>query len=135
MIEIIIVVAIVIVLTTIAVPGILRSRVVANEGAAIANLRALNNACQAYHMNEQRYPDSLQTLANVNPPYIDNVLGAGTKEGYQFNYESSDQSHFIVHANPAHTGLLRGRYFYLDEGGTIRTKNDGEAGPDDPIVG
>lgn len=135
LIEIMIVVAIVIVLTTIAVPGILRSRVVANEGAAIANLKTLNNACQTYHMDQQIYPDSLHTLATANPPYIDNVLGEGTKQGYQFIYESADSDHFTVHANPIHTGLLKGRYFFLDESGTIRTKNDAPASGSDEIVG
>jgi len=133
--EIMIVVAIVIVLTSIAVPNILRSRVVANEAAAIANLKALNNACQTYHMNEQGFPDSLLTLSNATPPYIDNVLGAGSKEGYLFVYETADQDHFNVHANPAHTGFLKGRYFFLDESGIIRTKSDGEASSNDQIVG
>lgn len=135
LIEIMIVVAIVIVLVSIAVPGILRSRVVANEGAAIASLRTLNNACQTYHMDQQKFPDSLITLSTANPPYIDNVLGSGVKQGYQFIYESADDDHFTVRANPTHTGLLKGRYFYLDDSGSIRERNDSQAGPDDEIVG
>lgn len=132
--EIMIVIAIVIVVITFVIPNILRSRVVANEGAALANLRTLSNSCQTYHMNEQSYPENLLILSNANPPYIDNVLGSGTKQGYQFIYESADSDHFSVHANPIHTGLLKGRYFYLDESGTIRFRNESPAGPDDEIV-
>lgn len=132
--EIMIVMAIVIVLTVIAVPGILRSRVTANEGVALANLRTLSDACQTYHMNAQHYPDSLLVLSNANPPYIDNVLGSGQKQGYQFDYALVDPDHFTVNANPIHTGLLKGRYFYTDESGTIRSNNSAPAGPDDEII-
>ncbi len=134
LIEIMIVLLILSVLIAIAVPSILRSRVAANEGAAMGNLKTLNTACQAYHIDQQTYPESIQTLSTTNPPYIDNVLGSGTRQGYEFVYESSDSDHFTIHANPIHTGLLKGRYFYLDESGTIRTRTDGPAGPDDQII-
>jgi len=134
LVEIMIVIMIVGVLVALAVPNILRSRVVANEGAAIANLRTLSTACQAYHIDQQAYPDGLSTLANANPPYIDNVLGVGRKQGYEFIYESVDSDHFAIHANPIHVGLLKGRYFYLDENGAIRARTDAAAGPDDDII-
>ncbi len=135
LVEIMVVILIVAILVALAVPNILRSRVAANEGAAIANLRTLSTACQAYHIDQQIYPESLQTLSTANPPYIDNVLGAGSKQGYNFIYGSSDSDHFTINANPAHTGLLKGRYFYLDESGSIRTRSDQPAGPEDEIVG
>jgi len=135
LIEIMVVVAIVIVLVSLAVPSILRSRVVANEGAALGSLRVLNNACQSYHIDQGHYPDSLLDLANANPPYIDTELGKGKKQGYEFIYNSSDADHFTVQANPTHTGLLKGRYFFLDDSGTIRVNNDSPAGPNDQIVG
>jgi len=132
--EVMIVVAIVIVLISLAVPNILRSRVITNECAAIASLRTLDKACQTYHMDEQAYPDSLLTLSAATPPYIDNTLGAGRKQGYEFIYESDDPDRFNIHANLLHGGLLRGKYFYLDESGIIRSNNNEEAGPDDQIV-
>ncbi len=135
MIEIMVVILIVSILVALAVPNILRSRVAANEGAAMANLKTLGAACQAYHIDQQAYPVSLQILSTVNTPYIDNVFGSGKKQGYEFVYESADSDHFTVHANPIHTGLLKGRYFYLDENGSIRARTDGPAGPNDEIIG
>jgi general secretion pathway protein G len=135
LVEIMVVVSIVIILVTIAVPSILRSRVTADEGATMANLRTLNNACQSYHMENQSYPENLSVLSSARPPYIDDVLGSGTKQGYQFVYELVDPDHFTVHVNPIHTGLLKGRYFYLDESGEIRARIDGTAGSNDEIVG
>lgn len=133
--EIMIVVAIVIILISLVVPSVLRSRVAANECATIANLRALDKACQAYHIDQQAYPDNLLTLSAADPPYIDNALGSGRKQGYEFVYESLDADQFSVHANPIHGGLLKGRYFYLDESSTIRTSKDGPAGPGDEAIG
>lgn len=134
LIEIMIVVAIVLIIITVAVPNILRSRVVANEGAAIANLKTLSTACQAYHIDNQSYPSLLSDLSGASPAYIDNVLGQGTKQGYQFIYELADADHFSIYADPLHTGLLKGRYFYLDESGAIRRNEDERAGPDDQII-
>mgnify|MGYP001562213331 CR=1 FL=1 len=135
LIEIMVVVAIVAILITIAVPNILRARVVANEGAAIANLKTLASACQSYHIDNQKYPANLLDLSTATPPYIDNVLGSGQKQGYQFDYNSVDSDHFTVNANSINTGLLKGRYFFIDESAAIHVRNDAPAGPDDEIVG
>ncbi len=134
LIEIMIVVSIVIILISITVPSVLRTRVVANEGAALGNLKALSNACQSYHIDNGSYPDSLLGLSEASPPYIGTELSKGSKQGYAFIYNSSDADHFTVQANPTHTGLLKGRYFFLDDSGIIRVSSDGPAGLDDEIV-
>lgn len=137
LVEIMIVVGIIIVLIMLAVPNILRSRVNANEGAALGNLRAINNACQLYHLNKETYPDSLSELIEPasNPPYIDSTLATGRKQSYEFIYNLVSTDHFTVNANPTATGLLKGRYFYMDESGVIRVNSTGPAGPNDEIVG
>lgn len=134
LIEIMIVVAVVIILTTVAVPSILRSRVAANEGAALANLKVLHDACQFYHMNEETYPGDLLSLSTANPSYIDSVLGSGQKQGYSFNYTLVNVDRFTVRANPIHTGLLQGRFFYMDESGVVRARIRRQAGPNDEII-
>lgn len=134
--EIMIVVAIVIVLVTLAAPNILRSRVVANEGVAIANLKTANNACQLYHINQENYPASLSDLAepNSDPAYLDSALASGKKQGYEFIYQLVSDDSFTINANPLSTGLLKGRYFYTDESGIIRADSNEPAGPEDEIV-
>lgn len=135
LVEIMIVVAIVVVLITLGVPNILRSRVTAMEGAALANLRTISTACQAYHIGYEIYPDNLLTLSTSSPPYLESVLASGRKEGYEFIYEQVTPDHFTVNANSLHTDLLRGRYFYVDEGGTITQNRNAPAGPDDEVAG
>jgi len=135
LIEIMIVIAIVIALVTIAVPGFLRSRVTALEASAVANCRAIDNGCQLYHINNDIFPANLTDLSGPAsyPPYIDSVLASGRKNSYEYIYTLVDPDHFTLNANPTTTGLLKGRYFYTDESGIIRFKVDSEAGPDDEI--
>jgi prepilin-type N-terminal cleavage/methylation domain-containing protein len=136
LIEIMVVVGIIIILVVIAAPSILRSRIVANESAALANLRTLNNACQLYHINKEAYSNNLQDLAEPasSPPYIDPELASGHKQGYEFNYSLIDADRFTVNANPTTSGLLRGRYFFMDETGMIRANPSQPAGAGDEIV-
>ena len=136
LVEIMIVLAIVIVLLAIAIPNLLRSRVIVNETAALTNCRSINNACQLYHINQETYPANLSDLVEPasNPPYIDAALATGRKQGYEYIYNLVDPEHFTLNVNPATAGLLKGRYFYMDESGIVRTKSDGPAGPTDEIV-
>ncbi len=136
LIEIMVVVGIIIILVVIAAPSILRSRIVANEGAALANLRTLNSACQLYHINNETYSNNLQDLAEPvsSPPYIDPALASGHKQGYEFNYSLLGAERFTVNANPTTSGLLKGRYFFMDETGIIRANPSQPAGPGDEIV-
>lgn len=136
LVEIMIVLAIVIGLIVIATPNLLRSRVVANEGAAVANLKAINNGCQLYHINNESYPGGLSGMTEPasSPPYIDSNLASGRKQGYEFVYSLADEDHFTVNANPTTSGLLKGKYFYMDESGIIHFNQTGTAGPSDEIV-
>jgi len=134
LVEIMIVVSLVVILAMLAAPGILRSRVIANEGAALGNLKAINNACQLYHMNQDKYPDSLVTLSDATPPYLDATLASGEKQSYRFVYVFVSNDSFTVNANSTSTGLLKGRYFYLNESGVVRASSSGPAGPGDEVV-
>jgi prepilin-type N-terminal cleavage/methylation domain-containing protein len=93
--ELLIVVAIILTIAAIAIPSLIRSRIAANESAAVANIRSISTAEIAY---AQTYPDLgyTCTLAALGPPasgdplsstaagVIDSVLASGTKQGYSF---------------------------------------------------
>ena len=69
----------------IAIPNLLRSRVAANEASAVGSMRTLNSAIASYTADHpgKGYPEQLSDLS----PYIDRVLVNGTKSGYNFRYE------------------------------------------------
>lgn len=137
LVEIMVVVSVLLVLVSLSIPNILRSRIIAYEGVALVNIKTLSNACQLYHTDQGSYPDNLDTLVTANPQYIDSSFGSSTnntKQRYQFIYTLVSADSFTINANPTSTGLLKGRYFYTDESGIIRAKSTGPAGPNDQVV-
>lgn len=134
LIEIMIAVAVLIVLLSMALPNLLRSRVTAMEVIALANTKTIANACQFYRGNQGTYPDGLSDLSAGNVPYIDSQLGSGSKQGYEFIYNRTGVNSFTLNANPTSGELLSGKHFYADESGVIRGRADGPAGPGDEII-
>lgn len=134
-IEILVVCVIISILTALAFPNILRSRIISYETMAIANLKTVINSCQIYYNNNNTYPDSLSDLIEPNstPPYIDSQLASGSKQGYNFLYVTLDAQHFSVNANPVSPGLTGEKYFFMNETGVIRANTQQAAGPSDPI--
>lgn len=135
LVEMMIAIAIVIIVVTLVLPGMIRARMVAYEGAAIANLKIISNACQLYQINNAEFPDALTEMTESDPPYLDDVLASGFKGRYRFTYEPVDDG-FELHADP--TGFLatfKAKQFYTDDSGTITSKVGGQAGPDDEIAG
>jgi len=117
---------------------VLRARHNANEMAAVASCRTLVTACQNFYAASYPhiYPSELSDLVLPvsDPPYIDSVLAAGTKQGYSFTYVLVDSQSFTFNAAPASPGKTGSRYFFTDESGIMRANATGQAGPDDPIV-
>lgn len=139
LIEIMIVVGIIVILVTIAIPLMLRSRINANEAAALANIRTIYNSCQSYYSNilPHSYPPSgLNDLISPasTPAYIDSVLASGTKQGYQYSYQFINEEQFKLYANPAYTNRTGVRHFFVDETGVVRQDSQNQADENDPAV-
>lgn len=127
LIELFIVVAMISLITAIAIPNLLASRRAANEGSAQSSLRTIYSAQATYQMtmgNGAFAPD-LATLSNER--LIDAYLGSGVKNGY--NFVMSDVSGvgaaavFSVSAYPAKaSGVLQTgtRQFGMTETGVMR---------------
>jgi prepilin-type N-terminal cleavage/methylation domain-containing protein len=127
LVEIMIVVAIIALLAAIATPNMLRTRLAANESAAIAALKTISSSAHTYRASNPGYPENLNSLYNgLTPPYIDSVLAGGIKQGYTFslNGESADANgnyqSFSAYASPISAGITGNRFFYLDASGVIR---------------
>jgi prepilin-type N-terminal cleavage/methylation domain-containing protein len=85
LIELLIVVAIIGIIASIAIPNLLASRRAANEGSAQSSIHTIHNAQLTYAVTAGNGAYST-TLANLysNGRLIDTVLGSGTKSGYDF---------------------------------------------------
>jgi type IV pilus assembly protein PilA len=126
LVEIMIVVAIILLLAAIAIPGLLRSRLNANEAGAIASLKTISWAATTYRAQNPSYPANLSALASGFPAYVDSVLGTGVKQGYQFNL-SGNANMFNVTAIPVTPNITGVRTFFVDAGGVIRSSDNGTA--------
>jgi type IV pilus assembly protein PilA len=94
LIELLIVVAIILIIASIAIPNLLRAKINANESSAVGSIRALNAAMISYTSSYPTvgYPTSLSALGGTScaPPspgsacLIDTQLATGSKSGYNF---------------------------------------------------
>lgn len=139
LVEIMIVVAIIALIASVAIPNLLRARLNANTSAAIGDLATINSALQSDMgaANPKQYSATLVALSAAAPPYIDAVLGAGARHGYNFIYApvvnaaTGLRLTYTLNANPISPGVSGQRTFFSDESGVIRSA----AGPAAATVG
>ncbi len=133
LIELLIVVAIILIIAALAVPNFLRSRIVANESAAVAAVRIVTSAQISY---SSTYPsvgfaNTLTALGgpNCNPPsstsacIIDDPLAAGQRSGYNFvlaNVSGTPASTYNVIATPSAYNSSGTKYFCANEDSILR---------------
>jgi type IV pilus assembly protein PilA len=87
----------ILIVAAIAIPNLLRSRMVANEASAVGLLKTVNVAALTYSSDYGNgFPPSMEALAGPNgvatscdhARLIDKVLASGQKSGYVFTYVS-----------------------------------------------
>jgi len=109
--ELLIVVAIILIIATIAIPSLLRSRQAANESAAVATLRTINTAQVTYLSSSGGIYGSLAQLSATG--LLDSTFGAtpAQKSGYQYAITlGSSNTDYTATASPIST--TTGRYGY-----------------------
>jgi prepilin-type N-terminal cleavage/methylation domain-containing protein len=146
LIELLIVVAIIGIVSAIAVPGLFRARMSANEASAIESIKAVHSSNLVYHsvcggyavlldtlLNNQFLPKPLQGSPALKSGYrINLVAGAGTAPaGIGTGMCVGAQTGFYSTATPLNntTGT---RSFSLRENGTIYMAMSGLEIPDSP---
>jgi prepilin-type N-terminal cleavage/methylation domain-containing protein len=127
LIELLIVVAIIGIIASIAIPNLLASRRAANEGSAITSLRVLHSSNTAFQATSGggNYAADLTALRNAN--LIDPVLAGSSKSGYSFQLTSTPSSQtspatFTATCVPTNiSGVMQSgtRRFGLTENGVI----------------
>jgi prepilin-type N-terminal cleavage/methylation domain-containing protein len=106
--ELLIVVAIILIIATIAIPSLLRSRQAANESAAVANLRTINTAQVTYLSSAAGKYGALTDL--ITAKLLDDTF-TGTKAGYNYSVNlDATSSDYTIEAVPASPNT--GRYGY-----------------------
>ena len=135
LIELLIVVAVIGIIAAIAVPRLVQSKAVANEGAAISAVRSVVTAQVTYSAKggSGSFAADLTELQAAN--LIDSVLGSGTLDAYSLSVSGSGTG-FTVNARPLVYGTSGTRSFYSDESAVIRyTTADAAATSSDSGLG
>jgi type IV pilus assembly protein PilA len=104
--ELLIVVAIILIIATIAIPSLLRSRQAANESAAVANIRTINTAEVTYLSSAGGNYGSIPEL--ITAGLLDSRF-TGAVSGYSFTVTATGSDYT---ANAAPTSANSGRYSY-----------------------
>jgi prepilin-type N-terminal cleavage/methylation domain-containing protein len=119
LIELMIVVAIIAIIAAIAIPSLLNARKAGNEASAISSLRTLTTVNEQYRTRFQSYADTLGNLQLAG--YIDTILGAGNKSGYNFAYPApATPNVWSATGTPIEDGDTGDRRFFVDQTGVIR---------------
>jgi len=150
LIELLIVVTIILIISAIAIPNLMKSKMSANEAAAVGALKALTESAVMYSNSYGGFP---HTISNMGPSsgaptsssaaadLIDAGLATGVKSGYKFTFSvtGSDPAGNVVSygitAVPVTPGSTGQKSFYTDQSGTIRVSPSGTADSSSPPIG
>ena len=109
--ELLIVVAIILIIATIAIPSLLRSRQAANESSAVANIRTINTAQITYLSSNGGNYGQISNL--VTAGLLDSRFN-GTVSGYNYTVASTGPD-YTATADPASSNTGRYGYYSLPD--------------------
>jgi type IV pilus assembly protein PilA len=109
--ELLIVVAIILIIATIAIPSLLRSRQAANESSAVANTRTINTAEVTYLSSAA---GNYGGITNLIAAGLIDTRFTGQVSGYSFTITASG-SDYTVNAVPTSTNSGRFGYYSLPD--------------------
>jgi type IV pilus assembly protein PilA len=127
LIELLIVIAIILIIITIAVPKYNRTQMYMRETAAVKAIQTIHQMEVQYQSQFGRYAAS---LAELGPPQsgqpgpasadlIGRDLSEGEKQGYKFTLTATNGG-YVINANPVTYGTSGSKTFYSDQTMVIR---------------
>jgi type IV pilus assembly protein PilA len=138
LIELLIVVAIILIISAIAIPSYLRSRMQANEASAVGSLRMINTSAVTYSSTYVNvgFPANLTDMGGVTPCtatsstacILEDTLAQGTKSGYSFLWTGDGAMPSVAYSltgTPLTVGGSGQRQFCTDQAGVIRYNSSG----------
>jgi type IV pilus assembly protein PilA len=138
LIELLLVVAVILIISAIAIPSFLRSRMRANEASTVASLRAIVTAAVAYSNTYPNlgYPAQLASLGGASPCtpapsqacLVDDSLAQGLKDGYKFELTGDGLTpsySFTLSATPQVVGSSGQNMFCTDQTAVVHYNPSG----------
>lgn len=98
-------------LTTIALPNLLRARMHANDAAAQASVRTISTAIESWAVvNNGRYPSDEYSLRYADPPYLTRSYNNEVISGYNYSLDLTTEGYKIT-AVPSECGSTGSKIF------------------------
>ncbi len=127
LIELLIVIAIILIIVTVAVPKLNNARKFASETAALAGVKTIHEAQAQYFSQYGKYASSLTELGpptsgQPGPNAADLIhedLATGTKGGYKFVLAATANG-YTINAQPVSFGNTGSKTFFSDQSMSIR---------------
>jgi len=130
LVELLLVVSIIGIIASLAIPSLIESTKAANEANAIAYMRNWTTAQELYKNLKGVYADADEQLTNLG------LIGKGSSDshGYTFSLDNPPGSQYTWwgRAWPNTPGGTGYRYFFIDNTGVIRWSTTGQADANDP---
>ena len=149
LIELLIVVAIILIISAIALPNLIVARMSANEASAVQSLRTIQSAETAYATTfpSVGFSATLLNLGGGNGAgcsatpaqacLIDSILASGNKSGYTITWTGDGLTPSVgynINADPSIRGSSGRRSFFTNYPGVIRYNDAAAATPNDPTI-
>jgi type IV pilus assembly protein PilA len=138
LIELLIVVAIILIISAIAIPSYLRSRMQANEASAVGSIRMINTSAVTYASTfvDVGFPTNMAAMGGANPCsasstsacILEDAIAQGTKSGYSFVWSGDGATPSVAYSltgTPLVVGGSGQRMFCTDQTGVIRNDPSG----------
>jgi type IV pilus assembly protein PilA len=131
LVEIIIVVAIIGLLASIAIPNLLRARVNSNEGAMKSAMKTFSSANESYRAAQSTpsYASVIADLTGTTPPYLDSTWTSGSKHSFSISYNpaTAPVNTYAFLATPGSGSGVQNSYC-VDQTGTVVFGDTGVTG-------
>ena len=120
LVEIMIVVAIIALLASIAISNLLRARRAANDVYAQATLKAISTSCETFAIiHSGNYPVVMNDLITTSPPILRVDYTAALTGGYNFTCPTFADTGYICAATPVSCNSSGTRIFTISTGSVI----------------
>jgi len=139
LIELLVVVAIILIIAAIAIPNLIKAKSSANEAATVSSIHAINTAEITYQSANPTIGFSalLSDLGPAGGGYLDAVLSAGQKSGYQYTYAPNGTTPYLQYtltADPLTRGVTGNRSFFSDQTNVTRYNQTTTASANDNAI-
>src|SRR3989344_8653572 len=119
LVEVLMVVAVIALLTAIAIPNILKTKIMANDVLAQASLKNIATAMETYyHANSGIYPTDIASLTDLTPPYLTKDYFSSPQAGFTYS-NTLGVATYTITAAPTNLGITGSTTYTITTGGVL----------------